>query len=48
MSFPQFYALSIAPLNLMLAIGLQHIAFILFLYALYIRDLSKIFSMKGY
>ena len=40
-------ALSFSPSNLMLAIGLLDVAFLVFSYALCIPDLSKAFNMKG-
>ena len=40
-------ALSFSPFNLMLAIGLLDVAFLVFSYALCIPDLSKAFNMKG-
>jgi hypothetical protein len=40
--------LSFSPFNLMLAIGLLYIFFILFRYVTCVPDVSKTFSMKGY
>ena len=40
-------ALSFSPFNLMLAVGLLYIAFIMFRYGPCIHDLPKTFSLKG-